>query len=82
MAAHERPPSLTTGGLTRISANRENRQLSAGIPLLEGVGKPILSGNCQDENQKRKFMSRLWHLIGASLFLPLCEKGNVCNFAE
>jgi hypothetical protein len=38
--------------------------------LLEAVGKPILSGNCQDENQKRKFLSRPWHLIVASLFLP------------
>jgi hypothetical protein len=41
------------------------------MPLLEAVGKPILAGNCQDENQKRKFMSRLWHRIAASLFLPL-----------
>ena len=41
------------------------------MPLIEAVGKPILSENCQDENQKRKFMSRLWHLIAASLFLPL-----------
>jgi hypothetical protein len=40
------------------------------MPLLEGVGKPILAGNCQDENQKRKFMVRLWHRIAASLFLP------------
>jgi hypothetical protein len=41
------------------------------MPRLEAVGKPILAGNCQDENQKRKFMWLLWHLIGASLFLPL-----------
>ena len=41
------------------------------MPLLEGVGKPILAGNCQDQNYKRTFVSRLWHLIGASLFLPL-----------
>jgi hypothetical protein len=40
------------------------------------VGKPILAGNCQGENQKRKFLSRLWHLIGASLFLPHIERFN------
>jgi hypothetical protein len=71
MAAHERPPNLTTGVPTRISVQRENRPLSAGMPLLEAVGKPMLAGNCQDENQKRKFISRLWHLIVGSLFLPL-----------
>jgi hypothetical protein len=37
---------------------------------LKVVGQPILPGNCQDEHQKRKFLSRLWHLIAASLFLP------------
>src|SRR5262245_34121955 len=41
------------------------------MPLLEAVGKPILAGNGQDENYKRKFLSRLWHPIGASLFLLL-----------
>jgi hypothetical protein len=37
------------------------------MPLLDKVGKPILPGNCQDENQKRKFMVRRWHRIAASL---------------
>jgi hypothetical protein len=46
------------------------------MPFLEGVGKPILSGNRRDENQKRKFLSRLWHLIAASLFLPLIGRGH------
>jgi hypothetical protein len=41
------------------------------MPLIEAVGKLILAGNCQDENQKRKFMVRLWHRIAASLFFPL-----------
>jgi hypothetical protein len=56
------------------------------MPLLAGVGKPILAGNCQGENQKRKFMSRLWHLIAASLFLPRLDGGlsrpvdNQCQF--
>src|SRR5882724_2545917 len=45
------------------------------MPLIEAVGKPIVTGNCQDENQKRKFLSRLWHLIAASLFLPLTAPG-------
>jgi hypothetical protein len=41
------------------------------MPLIKAAGKPIVTRNCQDENQKRKYVSRLWHLIGASLFLPL-----------
>jgi hypothetical protein len=40
------------------------------MPLLEAVGKAILPGNCQDQNQNRKFVSLLWHRIAASLFLP------------
>jgi hypothetical protein len=51
----------------RMSATRENRQLSAGMPLLKAVRRPTLSGNRQDEHEKRKFMSRLWHLIVAKL---------------
>jgi len=42
--------------------------------LREAVGKPIVTGHCQNENQKRQFMSRLWHLIVASLFLPLLAR--------
>jgi hypothetical protein len=41
------------------------------MPLIEALGEPILPGNCQDQNQKRKFVSLLLHLIAASLFLPL-----------
>jgi putative membrane protein len=41
------------------------------MPIIEALGKPIVTGNYQDENQKRKFLSRLWHLIAASLFLAL-----------
>jgi GNAT superfamily N-acetyltransferase len=40
------------------------------MPLIEVVGKPILTGNCQDQSQKRKFVSLLWHRIAVSLFLP------------
>jgi hypothetical protein len=41
------------------------------MPLVEAVGEPILPGNCQDQNHKRKFVSLLLHRIAASLFLPL-----------
>jgi hypothetical protein len=51
--------------------NRQNRPLSAGMPLVGAVGEPILPGNCQDQNQKRKFVSLLLHRIAGSLFLPL-----------
>jgi hypothetical protein len=50
-----------------MSAQREHRPLSAGMPLIEVVQRPILSGNGQDEHEKRTCMSRLWHLIVASL---------------
>jgi hypothetical protein len=53
-----------------ISANRQNRLLSAGMPLVEVVGGPILPEDCQDQNQKRKFVALLLHRIAASLFLP------------
>jgi hypothetical protein len=56
---------------TRIFANRQNRPLSAGMPLVEAIEEPILPENCQDQNQKRNFVSFLWHRIAASLFLPL-----------
>jgi hypothetical protein len=45
--------------------------LSAGMPLVEGVGGPILPEDCQDQNHKRKFLSLLLHRIAASLFLAL-----------
>jgi hypothetical protein len=41
--------------------------LSAEMPLVEAVGEPILPGNCQDQNHKRKFT----HSIGF--------RGNVLN---
>src|SRR5262249_7162406 len=76
-AAHEKSPSLTTGGPTTISANRQNRPLSAGMPLVEGVGGPILPEDCPGQNQKRKFVVLLLHRIAASLVLPqlLVRKG-------
>jgi len=46
------PPSLSEGA---ISETRQNRLLSAGMPLVEGVGGPILPEDCQDQNHKRKF---------------------------
>jgi hypothetical protein len=49
-AAHKRPAILTTGPPTRISVNRQNRLLSAGIPLVEGIEGPILPEDCQDQN--------------------------------
>ena len=57
-----------------ISGNRQNRPLSAGMPSSEAVGGPILPGNCQDQNHKRKFGSLLLHRIAASLFLPLLAR--------
>jgi hypothetical protein len=54
-----------------ISANRQNRLLSAGMPLVEGVGGSILPEDCQDQNHKRKFVALLLHRIAASLVLPL-----------
>jgi hypothetical protein len=47
---HERPPRLTIGDPTTISANRQNRLLSAGMPLVERVGGLILPEDCQDQN--------------------------------
>jgi hypothetical protein len=41
------------------------------MPLVKGVGGPILSEDCHDQNQKRKFVALLLHRIAASLFLPL-----------
>src|SRR5262245_53199620 len=63
------PPSFTPGVPRHISANRQNLRLSAGMPLLEGVGGPILPEACQDQNQKRKFAALLWHRIATSLVL-------------
>jgi len=54
-----------------ISVNGQNRRLSAGMPLVEGVGGSILPEDCQAQNQKRKFMVLLLHRIAASLVLPL-----------
>ena len=53
-----------------ISYNGQNRLLSAGMPLVEGVGGLILPEDCQDQNHKRKFMVLLLHRIAASLVLP------------
>ena len=63
-----------------ISANRQNRPLSAGMPLVEGVGGSILSEDCQDQNQKRKLMMRLLHRIAASLVLPLIQRLYIIPF--
>src|SRR5215475_15441983 len=65
------PPSCTSGVPRHISASRQNRLLSAGMPLVEGVGGPILPEDCQDQNHKRKFTVVLLHRIAASLVLPL-----------
>jgi hypothetical protein len=62
---------IPIGVPTSISVNRQNRPLSAEMPLVEAVGEPILPGNCQDQNHKRKFMALLLPRIAASLFLPL-----------
>jgi hypothetical protein len=62
---------IPIGVPTSISVNRQNRPLSAEMPLVEAVGELILSGNCQDQNHKRKFMVLLLHRIAASLVLPL-----------
>jgi hypothetical protein len=43
------------------------------MPLVEGVGGPILPEDCQDQNRKRKFAALLLHRIAASLVLPLLE---------
>jgi hypothetical protein len=61
---------IPIGVPTSISVNRQNRPLSAEMPLVEAVGELILSGNCQDQNHKRKFMVLLLHRIAASLVLP------------
>jgi hypothetical protein len=45
----------------------------------EAVGKPILTGNDQGENQKRKLRSLLWHLIELAFSSPYsCQ----CSFQE
>ena len=36
-----------------------------------GWGSQFYQEIAKGENQKGKFMSRLWHLIAANLFLPL-----------
>jgi hypothetical protein len=47
------------------------------MPLVEAVGEPILPGNCQDQNHKRKLVSLLLRRIAASLFLPLLVANSV-----
>jgi hypothetical protein len=50
------------------------------MSLVEGVGGPILPEDCQDQNQKRKFMVLLLHRIAASLVLPQVPSILVSNF--
>src|SRR5262245_57894 len=62
--------SLHLGVPTSISVKKQNRPLSAGMPLVEGVGGPILPEDCQDQHRKRKFAALLLPRIAASLVLP------------
>jgi hypothetical protein len=59
MAAHARPPSLTIGILTMISANRQNQRLSARMPLVrQPVAHEDGGGNLEREG------IGVWHRLG------------------
>jgi NAD(P)-dependent dehydrogenase (short-subunit alcohol dehydrogenase family) len=52
------------------------------MPLVEVVRGPILPEDCQDQNQKRKFVALLWHRIAASLVLALNGPGRAADVAS